>query len=269
MTRDNLCAAKFLKDAKGCRTAGTTMAGNVLDEDGMVGTQGRHHPDLIPREQYLWHFMSQTILSIDWTPTVTWESEALPPITTMKSVISHIRDQVRKDDEFRKLMTNRAKRLRFRRSLQRMLAAYVDNPGMHSIDLQAAVHRQGIFVAKMAHLDWLHSPNATNTMTSLIEKYDEWFGLIRAHPGKLLVPTLDVDLAWHTAQLSPWRYYIKTTTMLGRYLNHDDKIADTKLSDAFAETTKLYEKTYGKEYSSCTCWYCESESAVVITDVAC
>lgn len=260
INRDYLCAAKFLKDAVDYRDAGTTMAGNVLDRKGMVGAPANEfHSALL--QQFPGRFVSVTDLSLYWPSGANRaEPSTAQPARSMKEVLENIERELKKSTELRGL-TRRSRGLqsRVRQHMQLMLAAYVNNPGMHSIDLQAAVNRQGIFVAKMAHLDWLHSPNATSTMTNLITKYDEWLGLIRAHPGKLMVPTLDVDLAWHTAQLSPKRYYIKTTSTLSQFLNHDDKIADTKLSDAFAETTKLYEKTYNKEYSSCTCWYCESE----------
>ncbi|KAG9953671.1 hypothetical protein KCU85_g1115, partial [Aureobasidium melanogenum] len=42
------------------------------------------------------------------------------------------------------------------------------------------------------------------------------------------------------------------------FIDHDDKVAEAKLTDAFAETSKVYQKLYGEPYSECTCWYCEA-----------
>lgn len=107
-------------------------------------------------------------------------------------------------------------------------------------------------------MDWLHSPAARETMTRLITKYERFAAIMGKHPTKIAVPTLDVDLAWHTHQLSPASYcgwmYAETT----RFIDHDDKIDEDKLSVAFEWTSKVYQDLYGEVYSECTCWYCES-----------
>lgn len=69
---------------------------------------------------------------------------------------------------------------------------------------------------------------------------------------------LDIDLPWHTHQLTPYSYYKYTTRVAARYIRHDDKIEEGKLSEAFEWTSKEYQETYGEVYSECTCWYCES-----------
>jgi len=75
------------------------------------------------------------------------------------------------------------------------------------------------------------------------------------------VPTLDVDLAWHTHQLSPRAYYAYTVGNCGRFVDHDDKVPEDKLSEEFAWTTKRYQELFGEAYSECTCWYCEAIQA--------
>jgi len=45
------------------------------------------------------------------------------------------------------------------------------------------------------------------------------------------------------------------------FIDHDDKIEESKLSDAFIKTTELYQKEFKEPYSMCTCWYCESVRA--------
>jgi hypothetical protein len=77
-------------------------------------------------------------------------------------------------------------------------------------------------------------------------------------PSDVAVPTLDVDLAWHTAQLSPKAYYDYSIQKCNKFIDHDDKIAEDKLATAFEWTSKTYQELYGEVYSECTCWYCES-----------
>lgn len=147
---------------------------------------------------------------------------------------------------------------------RRMMSRYWDNLGPFALDLVGAVIRQGTFVDKMDKIDWLHSPTVFNTMDRLIKKYEVFFQIMIENPDKMAVPTLDVDLAWHTHQLSPSRYYKYSTSKvkLGStrmFIDHDDKVDEGKLSDGFAWTSKMYRRiTDGGIYSECTCWYCEA-----------
>lgn len=142
-------------------------------------------------------------------------------------------------------------------ALRRMMSRYWENSSPFAVDLVGAVIRQGSFVEKMHTIDWLHSPALSNTIVRLIRKYSRFIAIISKH-HVMAVPTLDVDLAWHTHQLSPSRYLEYTVTQSGTFIDHDDKIVETKLTDAFAETSKIYQKLYGEPYSECTCWYCEA-----------
>lgn len=63
------------------------------------------------------------------------------------------------------------------------------------------------------------------------------------------VPTLDVDLGWHTHQLSPKSYYDYTMQKCQKFIDHDDKIEEDALSQAFEWTSKTYEKLYQEVYS--------------------
>jgi hypothetical protein len=148
-----------------------------------------------------------------------------------------------------------------RLSIRRMLSRYWFNESPFALDLVGAVIRQGSFIDKMHNIDWLHSPALAATMSRLIEKYERFFDLIRNNPRQLVVPTLDVDLAWHTDQLNPKNYYnfcLKQTTPIFRIIDHDDKIGEADLTDAFEWTSKAYAQKYGEAYSQCTCWYCEA-----------
>lgn len=155
----------------------------------------------------------------------------------------------------RRIMLLRDERIAFRR----MMSHYWDNSSPFALDLVGAVIRQGIFIQKMDNIDWLHSPALGQTMDRLIRKYEIFFKIMATNLRHMAVPTLDVDLAWHTHQLSPRRYYAYSTKLShGRFMDHDDKVDENKLSDGFEWTTKMY-KTYTDElYSECTCWYCEA-----------
>ena len=147
---------------------------------------------------------------------------------------------------------------------RRMMSRYWDNLDPFALDLVGAVIRQGTFVEKMDQIDWLHSPAVFNTMDRLIKKYEVFFQIMMDNPKEMAVPTLDVDLAWHTHQLTPSRYYEYSTTKaiaggIRIFIDHDDKVDEGKLSDGFAWTSKMYRRaTDGGIYSECTCWYCEA-----------
>ena len=141
--------------------------------------------------------------------------------------------------------------------VRKMMSRYWENSSPFAIDLVGAVIRQGDFVEKMHNIDWLHSPALPATATRLIFKYERFVSLME-DPGHMAVPTLDVDLAWHTHQLNPPSYMKYIVDKTRQYIDHDDKVAETALNDAFAWTSKTYEKKYGDKYSECTCWYCEA-----------
>lgn len=151
-------------------------------------------------------------------------------------------------------------------SIRRMMSHYWENSSIFGLDLVGAVIRQGTFIQKMDNLDWIHSPAVAATMERLIRKYDVFFQIMISHTNKMAVPTLDVDLAWHTHQMSPSRYFMYSQAKTSKvrlgvtaFIDHDDKVDEAQLSDAFQWTSKKYfEMTNGELYSECTCWYCEA-----------
>lgn len=147
----------------------------------------------------------------------------------------------------------RLERIGFRK----MMGHYWENSSPFALDLVGAVVRQGGFIEKMHSIDWLHSPALPATMARLILKYERFVRLMD-QPSQMAVPTLDVDLAWHTHQLNPPSYLKYTVEKTRQFVDHDDKVASTKLDEAFAWTSKTYEKMFGDKYSECTCWYCEA-----------
>ncbi|RAL11268.1 uncharacterized protein BO97DRAFT_425587 [Aspergillus homomorphus CBS 101889] len=159
---------------------------------------------------------------------------------------------------------------------RRMMSHYWDNSSPLALDLVGAVIRQGTFIQKMDQIDWLHSPTLQSTMDRLIKKYHTFFSIMSQNPRRMAVPTLDVDLAWHTHQLTPARYFAFSTHRTREdsagqpiLIDHDDKVDETKLSDGFEWTSKAYKKlTDGEIYSECTCWYCEAVRAATDSPIA-
>lgn len=144
-------------------------------------------------------------------------------------------------------------------AVRKMMSRYWDNGTSFTLNLNGAVMRQGLFVEKMVQIDWLHSPSAMKTMRRLVEKYKRFFTIMKQNPTKFVVPTLDVDLAWHTHQLSPQSYYAYTDKRCKTFIDHDDKVDEGRLSEAFEWTCKRYQALFTEVYSECTCWYCESK----------
>ncbi|RKU47562.1 hypothetical protein DL546_006872 [Coniochaeta pulveracea] len=77
-------------------------------------------------------------------------------------------------------------------------------------------------------------------------------------PEGVLVPTLDIDLAWHTHQLSPQHYFHFTVAKTGAFTDHNDKIDEDKVGISFDWMSKTYQEKYGEVYSECICWFYEA-----------
>ncbi|KAL4969276.1 uncharacterized protein BDV14DRAFT_101859 [Aspergillus stella-maris] len=124
--------------------------------------------------------------------------------------------------------------------------------------LVAAIQRQASFVEKMeAHL-WIRSPALEGTLTRAVDRYSKFLKLFKLYPGQMLVPTLDVDLVWHTHQCSHELYNAAMTQIAGRLIDHDDKLGKNTLDPGFEKTAALFRVRFGVEYSKCLCWDCEA-----------
>jgi hypothetical protein len=125
-------------------------------------------------------------------------------------------------------------------------------------EIEAAIFRQSDFVEKMGCLLWIRSPALRGTLTRALSRYTRFFQLLAAHPKNVIVPTLDIDLVWHTHQCSPALYAAHSQAVTGRFINHDDQIQKTPLKDAFKETKRIYFLCFGEDYERCLCWDCEA-----------
>lgn len=108
------------------------------------------------------------------------------------------------------------------------------------------VVRQESFVAKMHSQLWLRSPALEGTLQRAVERYEVFLELFALHPKQMLVPTLDIDLAWHTHQLSSARYRESTEERCGRFIDHDDKLPKSSLTKGMDRTAELYRAHTGR-----------------------
>lgn len=122
-------------------------------------------------------------------------------------------------------------------------------------DLVACVIRQERFIKKMVLLDWLHSQFIEVTVINSIDRYLKFMNLVK-NSQVCLISTLDIDLVWHTHQLNHPSYYEYTTQRIGRFIDHNDKIEENRLTYGFDETCKAFENAYGENYSICLCYFC-------------
>ncbi|EAW09083.1 uncharacterized protein ACLA_078310 [Aspergillus clavatus NRRL 1] len=129
--------------------------------------------------------------------------------------------------------------------------------------LTAAIERQRVFVDKMVDFLWVRSPAAAATLRRAIDRYDHFLLLFRLCPGTVLVPTLDIDLVWHTHQCSAAVYEAGMDVRAGRFINHEDTIQPAVLRTQSDETDVLFRRYFGLQYHVCLCWECEAVRSAV------
>ncbi|CAO3643647.1 unnamed protein product [Mucor fragilis] len=113
-------------------------------------------------------------------------------------------------------------------------STYMCNPYRgSSLDLIQAVARQYKFAFRVTQIfDW----GLPQGIIKGIRQYSKFLQLIKTHPNLTAVPTVEIDLAWHTHMLFPAKYRDFTLGYTGRFLNHDDNIAEEQL-EQFVENT--------------------------------
>jgi hypothetical protein len=126
-----------------------------------------------------------------------------------------------------------------------------------SIDLVAAALRQRGFAQKITGEDCqgIDSPMA---LVHAISRYHKFMLLLKrsedpkaaGNKPRHLVPTLDIDLCWHTHQLHPVEYRGWCDGQLGRLINHDDTISKNNLKDGLRETSLAWFDAYREPYTT-------------------
>ncbi|KAI1414988.1 hypothetical protein F5Y13DRAFT_11037 [Hypoxylon sp. FL1857] len=273
LTREFLEVAKFVKDVQDLLHHNRPMPGTILHNDTGLPkmlprtlTAKERHERTFPNRLIKKHLRSQLL---DLTKPDKYPAKSMNNVRVLienalenDAIIKEVESVTGRDAIKRYRLGTEA-----RAHTRKMMSRYWGNPSPFALDLSGAVMRQGIFVEKMVKIDWLHSPAARDTMSRLIKKYERFVRLMMLNPKQIVVPTLDVDLAWHTHQLSPSIYTQSMYSKTRQLIDHDDKIDEGKLSTAFEWTSKAYQETYGEVYSECTCWYCESIRASHVSSV--
>ncbi|KAJ5970608.1 uncharacterized protein N7479_000526 [Penicillium vulpinum] len=255
ITHDSLRVQKFRNDVQKLLKDDLPMPGTLLSQNGTPADDenddNASFPNQLIKEGMRSELLQLTDLTENGSATIETIRDHLEGFLKSRSLMRRVNKTI---------LAAGNSSMPERISLRNMLSRYWDNSSPFAIDLVGAVIRQGTFVDKMDKIGWIRSPNLRSTMGHFVSKYDMFFQIMAKNKGHAVVPTLDIDLIWHTHQLSPARYYTFSTAQTeGIFINHDDKIDEIKLNDAFAWTSKQYQKlTGGKIYSECICWYCEA-----------
>jgi hypothetical protein len=189
-----LTVAKFKKDVENLLLYDWPLGGTLLGTDGKIH-DSLEYTDFVHRLFKL-EIRSQIVglLDTNESPTMDDVKIIIEKAIQDKAVIK----RVNKDSA-------RAGRGSMQRSegwgVRRMMRKYWDNSSIFALELGSAVIRQSSFVEKMQGIDWLHSPSALATMKRLLVKYERFIDMMAENPDTTLVPTLDVDLAWHTHRM--------------------------------------------------------------------
>ncbi|TFY79965.1 hypothetical protein EWM64_g4047 [Hericium alpestre] len=143
------------------------------------------------------------------------------------------------------------------RTLNRILSSYSDQRPF-SVELVGAVLRQGTFVKKMQELGWTkpgYFDDQENSMAIVhaVVRYHAFLDLMSSSTTSFFVPTLDIDLVWHTHQLFAVSYQVDCKKYVGRYIDHDDKVEETHLSNAFDLTCRAWNARFNVPYMHCGC----------------
>jgi len=128
---------------------------------------------------------------------------------------------------------------------KKLQSFYINNLTPFTVDLVRAVLRQLQFAKKMPLSTW----NKDDILNEAIIRYYKFLNLMKLYPGKLFVPTLDVDLVWHAHQLNPSDYHKFTLTNVGNFIDHNDNIEKPSLGNGFIETAQLWKQNYNEGYS--------------------
>ncbi|KAL6406762.1 hypothetical protein AUP68_09567 [Ilyonectria robusta] len=255
----------FRNDVKNLVKNDYPMPGTIIDaENGLVKKVAVDSDQLFPnrlvRQGLLVEVLETMKPGSSEKPSMEKIRDTIEDITR-QTKIRHSSTELKKIDKGISGLATLGKHqlsLSARLHTRRMMSRYWENSSIFSIDLCGCVMRQGVFTNKMFKIDWLHTSTARETMLKLISKYERFIEIIATHPNKVVVPTLDIDLAWHTHQLSPQVYFNFTVNKTSSFIDHNDKVDEDQLAISFEWMSKIYQETYGEDYAQCTCWFCES-----------
>ena len=187
---------KFHDDAMDLIEADVALPGTILSLDGRAITWFKPPGTLDPRT-----FPNRLVKLTDVDKILRQNEHNRATVDLVRQTVEDgIRSKEMLSTTVSGLKKDRLQRTE-RVAIRRMLSRYWENSSPFGIDLVGAVVRQGRFIDKMHTIDWLHSPALRSTVNRILVRYDRFLGLMRKYPGKIIVPTLDIDLAWHSTYL--------------------------------------------------------------------
>ncbi|EIW76441.1 hypothetical protein CONPUDRAFT_158469 [Coniophora puteana RWD-64-598 SS2] len=107
----------------------------------------------------------------------------------------------------------------------------------------------GSFIEKMHDLEWIR-PGFFDAQEDQLRRF---LGLMAESPASFFVPTLDIDLAWHTHQLMAKAYQKNCIKYIKRYVDHNDKVEENRLANSFDVTCRVWQDKYHVPYMHCGC----------------
>ncbi|KAK9449293.1 uncharacterized protein V1518DRAFT_432883 [Limtongia smithiae] len=247
ITADILGALKFLNDLQQLQDKRLPMKGTLVDYFA-AGKDGEHKLLGIAND-----FVRRNV--------TFWDLKLLAG-QGMYSIRGNIRDNIEKMPKSTKQNPDAPLLKMIEIPLRKMCQAYFDNPSIFSVDLRSAVLRQTEFVDSMTALSYLTSPFCNDTLTRALSRFVQFFQLIKVMKGAGVVPPVDVDLVWHTFQLSPAKYLATCLFLFGTHVDHDDSVVTDSLIAHGKNTSKLWRKQFPNDllgYDGCTCVFCETE----------
>ncbi|KAG8630990.1 hypothetical protein KVT40_000130 [Elsinoe batatas] len=257
MNHENLVVGKFLRHLRLLREEDVALPGTFLGNQGIpiaITLGSKTFPDQVnPKDMTFPNVLLKHMADYLRDPRTAQN------LRTMADVRDRIEMELQNSETMR--LVNARTRSRALTSAQklfvrRMMSSYWSNSSPFSIDLVGAVVRQSTFISKMHDLSWLTAPHLLQIASRALLRYTRFFTLLSGTTTSLCVPTLDIDLAWHTHQLRPRRYLSHSLLTTSRFIDHDDKIPELSLSNAFILTSAAYQSRYKEPYAECLCWHC-------------
>lgn len=137
-----------------------------------------------------------------------------------------------------------------------------------STDVKSIVSSKFHFLKKVNTFDVLHSENLETTLTNSINRYLNFWSLIKSsateRKGKhtfemgQLIPTIDIDLIWLTHKLSFHYYYNWSLFRIDQFVDRNE-VVNRQLSDKFFESTALlYKQSFHDDFTNCPCRLCST-----------
>lgn len=116
-----------------------------------------------------------------------------------------------------------------------------------SMDLVETSLRQRSFSQKITE-ERMHG--STHKILDSIVRYRQFMNLVKQGVSQV-VPTLDIDICWHTHQLSPGLYKLWCIENIGHEVIHDDNVAPGDLEHSFRKTSLAWLALYNTGYTRC------------------